>query len=139
MSCGRVTRPPRMSLRYGPTSSRLSGPPYAMMRTAVCSRVMHQIHDRAHGGDVGFGQDAVAEIEDVSGPAVRARENVADLTVALRGRRQQRRGFEIPLDCLGADSRPGSIQRDAPIHADDVPTGRGEVFEEGCRPRAEMT
>src|SRR5512145_627304 len=107
MSCGRVTRPPRMSLRYGPTSSRLPDPPYAMTRTAICSHTMHKIHHGAHGGDVSLGQDAVAEIEDVSGPAAGALENVADLPVALRGWRQQCRGFEIPLDCLGADARPG--------------------------------
>src|SRR5437879_1214582 len=78
-SCGLVGRPPRTSRRYGSTSARLPGPPYAMSSTASWSAAMHQVHDRPDRRDIGLGQHAVAEIENVAGPSPRAREDVADL------------------------------------------------------------
>src|SRR5262245_4651588 len=97
-----------MSLRYGSTSSMLPGPPYAMIRTASCSPSMHLIHDGAHRGDLGLGKHAVPEIEDVPRTAAGPLQDVPDLARALRGRGEQRRRVEIPLDRAVAppDARP---------------------------------
>src|SRR6266545_589170 len=43
-SCGLVGRPPCTSCKYGSTSSRLAGPPYAIIRTATRSPAMDQLH-----------------------------------------------------------------------------------------------
>src|SRR6266513_1441141 len=99
---------------------------------------MHEIHDRTHGRDVRFGQDAVAEVEDVTGPPTGPREDLPNLPRALGGRRQERDGLEVALDGTLADAGPGGIERHSPIDTDDVAAGGREVFEERRGPRAEV-
>src|SRR5262245_34698941 len=109
-----------------------------MSRTATGSAAMHEIDDGADGRHIRFGQNAVAEIEDVTRPAARPRQDVTDLTRALRGGREQPRRIEVSLDRAVADARPRGIERDPPIDADHIATGRREVLQKGCRPGAEV-
>src|SRR5207249_6837211 len=110
----------------------LPGPPYAITSTATGggSTAMDEIHDSAHGGDVGFRKDAMAEIEDVARTPTGLRKNCADLTRPLRGGCEQRRGLEIALDRTISDAGPCGIERNAPVDADDVATRCGEVLQE---------
>src|SRR2546423_6573903 len=98
---------------------------------------MHEIHDRTNGRDVGFWQDAVAEVEDVAGPPTGALEDLPNLARALRGGRQERDGLEIPLDGTLADAGPGGIERHSPIDTDHVAAGGRKVFEERRGPGTE--
>src|SRR5436190_14600927 len=139
-SCGLVGRPPRMSCRYGSTSSIVSGPPYAMTRTAseAPSSAMHEVYHGAHGRDIGLGQDPMAQVEDVPRPSRGALQDITDLTRAFTLRRQQRGGLEVALDRAIADSRPGGVERNAPVDADHVAAGGREILEKGRRAGAEM-
>src|SRR6266850_8446092 len=107
----------------------LPGPPYAITRTAICSTVMHQIHDGAHRVDLRLRQDAVAEIEDVAGTSTGALQDVPHLAVAFGGRRQQRHGLEVALNGPLTDAGPRGIERNAPVDADHIATGRHEILE----------
>src|SRR3989449_9666014 len=67
-SSGAVGRPPRTSWRYGSTSSRLPGPPYAINSTATRpppSAAMHPLDDRLEGFHRRLREHAMPEIEDV--------------------------------------------------------------------------
>src|SRR5438093_10885233 len=99
---------------------------------------MHEVDYRAHRRDIRLGKHAVAEIEDVTGATARAREDVAHLARALAGGSQERRGVEIALDGAIADPRPRGVERNPPVHADDVTAGRREVFEERRRAGSEV-
>src|SRR5919197_2244149 len=93
------------------------------------SPAMHEIHNRAHSSDLGFRQDAMAEVEDVAGSSCGALQNVADLSGSFRGGSEQRDGFQVALDGSRTDALPGGIQRNPPIDADDVTAGGREVLE----------
>src|SRR6266540_659119 len=97
-SCGLVGRPPRTSCKYGSTSSRLAGPPYAIIRTATRSPAMDQLHYGADRRHVRLGEHAVAEIEDVARPAAGAGQHVPHLAVPFWRWREQRGGIEVALD-----------------------------------------
>src|SRR6267142_6911357 len=118
----------------------LPGPPYAMTSTAsgVLSSPMHEIHNRADRRDFGFGEHAVPEVEDVTRPAVGAPQHVADLPRALGRGSEERRGLEIPLDRMIANSGPRRVERNAPIDADHVSTSSREVLEKRRRARTEV-
>src|SRR5437879_13058238 len=81
---------------------------------------MHQLDDRLCGLDRRLGKHAVPEIEDVSGPPPGARQDVAHPLGERGARRQQGRGVEVSLDRPRADPAPRLVERDAPVHADDV-------------------
>src|SRR5437879_3388614 len=116
----------------------LPGPPYAITSTASRSAAMDEIHDGAHGSDVGFRKDAMAEIEDVTGTPAGLGKDGADLTRPLRGWCEQCRGLEIALDRTVSDAGPCGIERNAPVDADDVATSRGEVLQERGSAGAEV-
>src|SRR6266511_2931419 len=107
----------------------LPGPPYAMTSTATRSAAMDEIHDRPNRGDIGFRQDAVAEVEDVARTSPSLREDVADLPRTFGRGCEQGDGLEIALDCTFSDAGPRGVQRNPPVDADDVATSRGEVFQ----------
>src|SRR4051812_44914167 len=90
---------------------------------------MHEIHDRTNGRDVGLWQDAMAEVEDVTGPSTGALEDLPNLSRTLGGRRQEGDGFEVTLDGTLADTGPGSIERHSPIDTDHVAARGRKVFE----------
>src|SRR6266511_631129 len=116
----------------------LPGPPYAITRTAICSAAMHEIHDRPHRRDVRLREYAVTEVENVAGSSTGARQDVADLTGALCGGREQHRGLEIALDRAISDASPGGVQRYPPVDADDVAARCREIFEKRGGPRTEV-
>src|SRR5690242_2197627 len=126
-NCGLVGRPPRTSSRYGSTSSRLPGPPYAISRTAIRSPAMHPLHHGADRLDRRLGEDSMPEVEDVAGPPVRPREHVPHLTLELGPWREQSDRVEVPLDGPRADPLPRRVERNAPVHADHVAAGAREV------------
>ncbi len=81
----------------------------------------------------------MAEVEDVARPAAGPPEDVLHLAVALGGGREQRGRVEVALDRAGlAAAAPRLIERNAPVDADDIPTGAGEILQEGRRARAEV-
>src|SRR3989442_8697468 len=108
------------------------GPPYAITSTATGggSAAMDEIHDGAHGSDVGLRKNAMAEIEDVTRTPAGLGKDGADLTRPLRGGCEQCRGLEIALDRTISDAGPCGIERNAPVDADDVATRCGEVLQE---------
>src|SRR3989442_1670865 len=118
---GGVGRPPRTSRRYGSTSSRLPGPPYAISSTATRSAAMHPLHHRLQGLDRRLGENAVPEVEDVPWAPRGAGEHVPHLPLKLRPRRQERDRIEVALNGTGRrgpDPLPRGVQRDAPVYAD---------------------
>src|SRR5688572_4432526 len=117
----------------------LPGPPYAITRTAIRSAVMHEVYHGAHGVYVRLRQHTMSEVEDVTRPPAGALQDVTDLAIPFRSRREQRRGFEVALNRpLAPDSRPGGIDGNAPVDADHVATGSRKVLQERRRPGAEM-
>src|SRR5216110_425307 len=120
-----------MSCRYGSTSSILSGPPYAITKTAsrAPSSAMHEIHYGAHRRDIGLGQYPMSEIEDVAGPTGGALQDVPDLARSFTIGGKQGGGLQIALDRAIADTRPRRIERDAPVDADHIAAGGCEILE----------
>src|SRR5439155_26578024 len=107
--------------------------------TAYGSAAMDLLHHEGDGVGRGFGDDAVAEVEDVPRAAARAIEHLAHLATQGLARREQGGGIEVPLDPLTvAQPTPGGVQGDAPVDADDVSTRPREVLEEGACPCAEV-
>src|SRR5207253_5414188 len=129
-SSAAVGRPPRTSSRYGSTSSRLPGPPYAITSTATPSAAMHQVHDALQRLDRGLRQHAVPEVEDVAGTAPGPVEHVAHPLLEVGERREQRRGIEVSLNRpVGPDALPGDVEGNAPVYSDDVAARAGELRE----------
>src|SRR5438477_424515 len=82
---GGVARPPRTSRRYGSTSSRLPGPPYAISSTETppASAAMYPVHDALQRLDRRLRKHAVPEVEDVARSASGPVEHVADSLLEL--------------------------------------------------------
>src|SRR5205823_12937848 len=133
-SSGAVARPPRTSRRYGSTSSRLPGPPYAISSTATRSAAMHPLHDRLQRLHRRLGEDAVSQVEDVPGASAGAGEHVPHLPLELRPRRQERYRIEVALNGTrgrGPDPLPRNVERDAPVDADHIAARPREIHEQG--------
>src|SRR5262245_50731291 len=103
----------------------MAGPRLLVPRAQLVDRV----HERPHGIDGRVREDAVPEVEDVSRPAGRLREDGGDALANDPRRREQRAGIEIPLDrTMRADPPPCLRERDSPVDADDVSArGRDEL------------
>lgn len=83
---------------------------------------MHRVDEGPGVFDRGFGEHAVAEIEDVAGAAGGLVEDFPGAAADLVGVGQQHRGIEIALDrFIVADGSPGVVQPDPPIDADHGP------------------
>src|SRR5213593_1276348 len=133
---GLIGRPPRTSRRYGSTSTRLCGPPYAISSTAMRSAAMHPLDNRLQGLHRRLGEHTVPEVENVPRSPGGAGEHVPRLTLELRSRRQERRRIEVTLDGFGgrgSDALPRDIERHAPVDPDHVAAGAGEVHEQRRR------
>src|SRR5882762_5093159 len=129
-------RPPRTSCRYGSTSSRLPGPPYAISNTATRSAAMHPLDDRLQGLHRRLGEHAVSEVENVPWSPAGAGEHVPHLPLELRPRRQQSHRIEVALNGSGSngpDALPRDVERDAPVLADHVAPGAREIHQQGGR------
>src|SRR5438309_7355953 len=130
-----------MSRRYGSTSSRLPGPPYAISSTETppASAAMYPVHDALQRLDRRLREHAVPEVEDVARAARGPVEHVADSLLELGERREQRRRIEVPLNRpVGTDALPRDVEGNAPVHADDVGACAGEVGVKDCGGGAEM-
>src|ERR1700751_2603870 len=142
MSLSGSESPPVTLLRYSWISSRESGVPWASRRMAVRSGMA-----RVDGGFAGcvfadeadhlldvfdgsVRDDAVAEVEDVSGVAPGLVEDLADALAGQVGGGEERDGVEVALDGAGVvEGAPGAVEWGAPVEAEDVGAGlahRGE-------------
>src|SRR2546430_10522300 len=134
----------RTSWRYGSTSSRLPGPPYAINSTATRpppSAAMHPLDDRLEGFHRRLGEHAVPEIEDVPGAPAGAGEHVAHLPLELRPRRQERHRIEVALNGVGTggpSALPRDVERNAPVDADHITARPREIREQRGRVRPEV-
>src|SRR5262245_32574700 len=67
------------------------------------------------------GKDAVAEIEDMSGSASHAFQNVLGLIEHTPRWAEQQRRIEVPLNgTVEADVFPRFVNRHTPVHTDDI-------------------
>src|SRR6476659_8214978 len=111
------------------TATRWTGP----SRRSVAFMRVHPFDDGLHAVRRSPGQDAVPQIEDEAAPAAGLSEHVAHGGFQRLLRRHEQDGVEVSLDRLLADARPRLFQIDAPVHADDVAAGAGEVLQEARR------
>src|SRR5258708_6541897 len=73
-------------------------------------------------------QDSVPEVEDVAGARAGALQQIGDVQLELRHRREQDSWIEVALDRRAvADVHPGLVDIDAPIHSENIPTGRMQL------------
>ena len=88
-------------------------------------------------GRIRVRQDAVAEVEDVAGPSAGApRGSSIDADSTRSNGPSSERGIEVPLHAaLAADPLPALVERDAPVEADHVASGRGHRARAGARCR----
>src|SRR6266536_2978589 len=71
----------------------------------IPSKSLHVLHRRR-------GQDAVTEVEDMAGTSARACEDVVGRREDAIQRSEKQRRIEVALNrAVGADSRPGLVQR----------------------------
>ena len=79
------------------------------------------------------------EVEDVARPSAGAREDLVGRRENAVERAEQERGVEISLDAaVAADSRPGFVERRAPVGADHVAAGLAQLIEDRSGADAEM-
>ena len=72
----------------------------------------------------------MSQVEDVTGPSAGPRQHIVGSFEQTRRRSEQQTGIQIALDgAIETDRPPGFIERLAPIDANDVATGRGEIGE----------
>ena len=92
------------------------------------------VFDRRHR------QDAVAEIEDVAGPAAGARPGRRRSPARMRSSGASSSvGSRLPWMARSNPMRvPGLVERDPPVGADDVAAGLAQLAENRARADAEM-
>src|SRR5947208_16231977 len=85
------------------------------------------LHERGEARQhvrIGGGKDAVAEVEDMPGPAAGARKHVEGARLDSLPRPEQDRGVEIALDAVPLAHRvPASVERAAPVEPGHVAAG----------------
>src|SRR5581483_11769922 len=82
-------------------------------------------------GRVGLGEDAVADVEDVAGPAAGALEDVEGGRLRPLPRAEEDGGVEVPLHrAARADGEPAPVERDTPVEADRVASRRRHRLEQ---------
>ena len=91
---------------------------------------MHRVDHSDDVIDWSFGQDTVAEIENVPWPTGGAPENFADATFDFFGRREQRDRIEITLHRdIMSDGAPAFIQIYPPVEPDHIATRSANVLQ----------
>src|SRR5437867_11052214 len=86
-----------------------------------------------------FGEDAVPQVEDVAGAAGGAVEDRLGVAPNYLEVGKEDRRIEVPLDAsLGADPFPRLVQRNPPIHADDVAPRLGHPLQKSRGVGAEV-
>src|ERR1700675_75492 len=87
----------------------------------------------------GFGEDAVAQVEDVAGTRSGAAEELVDTDLEFRHGSEEHHRVEITLDgCAVTNIHPGLIDVEAPVDAHDVAAGRVQFAEVAGRSSAEV-
>src|SRR5207247_9822021 len=102
-----------------------------MHRTPVVGSRDTSRHPRMHGFDeqlkildAGLGQDAMAEIEDVTRSPRGTAQDVARTRDHERGRSEQHGGLEIALHtALESKAAPTRVERNPPVEGDDRRAG----------------
>ena len=85
---------------------------------------LHETRQILHVVHRGFGQDAVAEIEDVAGAAGGEAQNFFGAGFQFLPVGEEQHGVEIALHGAPViEARPAFVERDAPVEADDVGSG----------------
>ena len=84
---------------------------------------MHEVDDLLQHAGVELGEHAVAEVEDVAGPAGVAAEHVAGAVGHDVPRRQAHGRVEVALHGLAGHALAGDVERHPPVDADDVGAG----------------
>src|ERR1700682_4905467 len=101
--------------------------------------LMYVTRKRLHVLDRRRGQDAVAEVEDVAGPAAGAREHVVGGRDDPLERTQQHCGLPVALNAaIEPDALPGFVERRAPVGANDIASRSAQLAENRARAHAEM-
>src|SRR5687767_4918612 len=84
-------------------------------------------------------QDAVAEIEDVPRPAVRAREHVVGRGQRAIDRTQEDGGIEVALNrAIEADALPRFVERRPPVGADHLTARVAQISKDRAGAHAEV-
>src|SRR5262249_42427922 len=93
----------------------------------------------AHVVDRGLGQDAVPEVEDVTGTTGGLTEDGGRARPDGRDRGEQRQRVEVALHGhVVADARPGGVEVDPPVDPDHVAAGGAHAFEQAGGAGAEV-
>src|SRR5262245_5612287 len=94
---------------------------------------MHRVH---HGDDVlhrSFGKNAVAQIENMTGPTARLTEDIFDAPTDFLGRGQQSGRVKVSLNAnIVSQNIPSRVELDAPVDSDDVAAGGADRFEKAA-------
>ena len=72
----------------------------------------------------------MAEVEDVAGPAAGEGEDLSRLACDDIERGEHHARIEVALDAAVADASPGLVEREAPVHADDIGAAARHRLEE---------
>ena len=110
--------------------------------SAAVSPRAELVHGFDHGFHIlhwRFRQNAVAQVENMTRPSVRAAQDLFNTPADVPWRRKEHGGIEIPLDRnIMSEAFPGRIEIYSPVHADDIASGSTEGCEKSARPGAEV-
>ena len=97
---------------------------------------MHGVDHGDHMIDRRFRQDAVAEIENMSGTAAGAAQDFRHSAFDFFRRGEQRDRVEVALHGdIVADGGPAFVEIDTPVEADDIAAGGADVVSTSRRCR----
>src|SRR6058998_2394782 len=100
---------------------------------------MHRLDQELKILDAGLGQDAVAEIEDVTRSPRGATQDVARTLDHEPGRSEKHGGVEIALrTALESKAAPTLVERNPPVEGDDVRAGVDDRLQQGRGTGAEV-
>src|SRR5438105_6021387 len=100
---------------------------------------VHELDEAAQAVARRLRENAVPQVEDVPRASTGAREHGARLARADVERPDERSGLQVALDAeVRADPRPGLVERDPPVHADDIAPRARHRLEQVRGVRAEM-
>src|SRR5689334_19979131 len=122
-------------MRYGWTSSRELGPPYAITSTPTGAATLRrdfvdEVDHLAHGVHRRVRQETVPDVEDVARAATGALHHIARRSFHGLTRPEQRHRIEVALHRATRKPRPALVERHAPVQPDHVPAHVGHVFEQ---------
>src|SRR5438445_7556061 len=100
---------------------------------------MYGVHQPLEQIRIRLGHDAVAEVEDMAGPAVRGVEHIAHALVCGIPAGNWTGRIKVALDAFEkTDALPGFVEPEPPVHAHQVAARRRHQFEKGYVARAEV-